>query len=182
MTQRTVDPTRQNVRTVSRLEREALRSRSSAEPVSDALTRAIASIPSITFHATWFVAWILVNTSSVPGIAPFDPFPVGVLTLIVSTEGVLLAVIILVSQNRMIRQADRRAHLDLQVSVLTEPETTLVLHSTPQNSRSYRRSRRSRRRASEQACRTDRPYRNDARFGERAAQGVTAHEVLLKGS
>ena len=127
------DPTERQDR--SRLEREALRSRSSAERVSDALTRAIGSIPSITFHATWFVAWILVNTGSVPGIAPFDPFPFGVLTLIVSTEGVLLAVIILISQNRMIRQADRRAHLDLQVSVPAEPETTLVLHSTPQNSR-----------------------------------------------
>ena len=129
MTQGTVDPTRQNVRTVSRLEREALRSRSSAERVSDALTRAIGSIPSITFHAAWFVAWILVNTGTVPGIAPFDPFPFGVLTLIVSTEGVLLAIIILISQNRMIRQADRRAHLDLQVSVLAEQETTLVLHT-----------------------------------------------------
>jgi uncharacterized membrane protein len=129
MTQRTVDPTRQNVRTVSRLEREALRSRSSAERVSDALTRAIGSIPSITFHAASFVAWILVNTGTVPVIAPFDPFPFGVLTLIVSTEGVLLAIIILISQNRMIRQADRRAHLDLQVSVLAEQETTLVLHT-----------------------------------------------------
>ncbi|HEU5462602.1 MAG TPA: DUF1003 domain-containing protein, partial [Candidatus Binatia bacterium] len=49
--------------------------------------------------------------------------------LIVSTEGVLLAIIILISQNRMIRQADRRAHLDLQVSVLAEQETTLVLHT-----------------------------------------------------
>jgi uncharacterized membrane protein len=41
---------------------------------------------------------------------------------------VLLAITILISQNRMIRQADRRAHLDLQISLLAEQETTVVLH------------------------------------------------------
>jgi uncharacterized membrane protein len=41
----------------------------------------------------------------------------------------LLALIILISQNRMIRQADRRAHLDLQISLLAEQESTLTLHT-----------------------------------------------------
>jgi uncharacterized membrane protein len=62
-------------------------------------------------------------------VTPFDPFPFGVLTLMVSTEGVLLALIILISQNRMIRQADRRAHLDLQIGLLAEQESTPLLHT-----------------------------------------------------
>jgi len=121
-------PEQQNVQAVSGLEREALRARSLAERISDVLTKAIGSLTSIALHAGWFASWIIVNTGLIPRIEPFDPFPFGVLTLIVSTEGVLLALIILISQNRMIRQADRRAHLDLQVSLLAEQETTLILH------------------------------------------------------
>jgi uncharacterized membrane protein len=49
------------------------------------------------------------------------------LTLMVSTEGVVLALLILIRQNRMVRQADRRAHLDLQINLLAEQEMTLML-------------------------------------------------------
>ena len=72
---------------------------------------------------------MVINTGLIPGVEAFDPFPFGILTLIVSTEGVLLALIILISQNRMTRQADRRAHLDLQISLLAEQETTVMLHT-----------------------------------------------------
>jgi uncharacterized membrane protein len=122
------DPAQQNVKTVSRLERDALRTRSLAERISDFLLEAVGSIPSITLHVLWFTAWIVINAGLLSWLKPFDPFPFGVLTLMVSTEGVLLAIIILISQNRMIRQADRRAHLDLQIDLLAEQETTVVLH------------------------------------------------------
>ena len=122
-------PEQRNVETISRLEQDALRARSIAERLSDTLTKAIGSLASISLHVGWFAAWILINTGVIPWIDPFDPFPFGVLTLIVSTEGVLLALIILISQNRMIRQADRRAHLDLQISLLAEQEATLMLRS-----------------------------------------------------
>jgi uncharacterized membrane protein len=122
------NPAQRNVSAVSRLEQDALEMRSLAQRVSDVVTRAVGSITSITLHVAVLLAWILVNLGSVPGVQPFDPFPFGILTLIVSTEGVLLALIILISQNRMIHQADRRAHLDLQVNLLAEQETTLVLH------------------------------------------------------
>jgi uncharacterized membrane protein len=73
------------------------------------------------------VSWALVNTGLIPGVTPFDPFPFGILTLIVSAEGVFLAIFILISQNRMSRQADRRAHLALQVSMIAEQELTMLL-------------------------------------------------------
>src|SRR5689334_6832136 len=121
-------PAQQNVKTVSHLEQAALQSRTVAERVSDILTKAVGSLSSIVLHLSWFTVWISINTGALPIIQPFDPFPFGILTLIVSTEGVLLALIILISQNRMIRQADRRAHLDLQVNLLSEQEMTLTLH------------------------------------------------------
>jgi uncharacterized membrane protein len=79
----------------------------------------------------------LINSGAVSWITPFDPFPFGVLTLIVSTEGVLLAITILISQNRMSRQADRRAHLDLQISLLAEQESTLTLHTLQRMARHF---------------------------------------------
>jgi uncharacterized membrane protein len=127
MGEKTAHPAQRNVSTVSRLEQEALRGRSWAECISDVLTKAVGSLTSITLHVSCYGLWVLVNTGVIPLIKPFDPFPFGILTLIVSSEGVLLALIILISQNRMIRQADRRAHLDLQVNLLAEQESTAVL-------------------------------------------------------
>jgi uncharacterized membrane protein len=127
VSERSIHPAQQNVSTVSRLEQEALCSRSWAERISDLLTNAVGTLTSIILHIVWYTLWIVVNTGLTQWTEPFDPFPFGVLTLIVSTEGVLLALIILISQNRMIRNGDRRAHLDLQISLLSEQETTAVL-------------------------------------------------------
>ena len=85
MSKRSAHPAQENVKTVSHLEREALRTRSLAERISDVLTKAIGSLTSITLHAGWFAVWIAINSAIIPGVAPFDPFPFGVLTLIVST-------------------------------------------------------------------------------------------------
>ncbi len=120
-------PALKNVRSISQLEHQALQSRSVAESISDALTKAVGSFPSIVLHVAFFASWIVINLGLIKAFPPFDPFPFGILTLIVSTEGVLLAIIILISQNRMIRQADRRAHLDLQINLLAEQEASLIL-------------------------------------------------------
>jgi uncharacterized membrane protein len=57
----------------------------------------------------------------------FDPFPFALLTLILSMEAIILSAFILISQNRQQRLADRRAHLDLQINMLSEQENTKVL-------------------------------------------------------
>jgi uncharacterized membrane protein len=71
--------------------------------------------------------WILVNLHAIPGLKTFDSFPFGVLALLVSSEGVFLTVFVLISQSRMARQSDRRSHLGLQVSMLSEQELTTIL-------------------------------------------------------
>jgi uncharacterized membrane protein len=53
------------------------------------------------------------------------PFPFVFLTMIVSLEAIFLTLFVLATQNRMTVDADRRAHLDLQVNLLSEQEMTL---------------------------------------------------------
>lgn len=121
------DPFENNVEVIARLEQQALHERSAGEKFSDEITRLTGNIFFVAFHVLLFGVWAVWNTGLIPGVTPFDPFPFGILTLIVSSEGVFLALFILISQNRMSRQADRRAHLALQVSMLAEQELTTLL-------------------------------------------------------
>jgi uncharacterized membrane protein len=57
----------------------------------------------------------------------FDPYPFSLLTLVVSLEAILLTGFVLISQDRMTKLADKRAHLDLQVNLLAEQELTAIL-------------------------------------------------------
>ncbi|MFL6215628.1 MAG: DUF1003 domain-containing protein [Blastocatellia bacterium] len=128
----TVDPAARNIQTIAALEEEALRQRTTAERFSDRITKVIGSMTFVGVHLVVFALWFLVNVNLIPGLAPFDPFPFGILTLIVSTEGVLLAIFILISQNRMSRQSDIRDHLALQISLLSEQEMTKLLRMVEQ--------------------------------------------------
>lgn len=78
-------------------------------------------------HILWFGAWILLNTGRV-GVRPFDPFPYGLLTMVVSLEAIFLATFVLISQNRLSEEGERRADLNLQIGLLAEHELTRVLH------------------------------------------------------
>jgi uncharacterized membrane protein len=78
-------------------------------------------------HFFWFSGWILLNLGVVGGVAPFDPYPFPLLTLVTSLEAIFLSLFILTSQNRATAQADQRAHLDLQINLLAESEATETL-------------------------------------------------------
>ena len=101
--------------------------RSPAQRVSDAVTRALGSASFGILHLVWFAAWIVMNTYRPFGVKAFDPYPFGLLTMLVSLEAIFLTIMVLISQNRMTMQADRRAHLDLQVNLLAEQEGTAML-------------------------------------------------------
>jgi uncharacterized membrane protein len=123
----TADPMAYNVEAIARMERESLHERSWGEKISDVITGFIGSLTFVILHVLLFVFWGVVNLNMLPGVAAFDPFPFGILTLIVSAEGVFITIFILIGQNRMSRQSDRRAHLELQVSILAEQEMTMML-------------------------------------------------------
>ena len=77
-------------------------------------------------HIAWFGVWILLNTGRI-GVRPFDPFPYGLLTMVVSLEAIFLATFVLISQNRLSEEAEHRADLALHIGLLTEHELTRVL-------------------------------------------------------
>jgi len=118
------DPALQNVRAIADLERRAFQQRSRLQRFTERVTDFAGSGPFMLAHALWFIAWLLMNR----GGQGFDPYPFNLLTLIVSLEAIFLTSFVLMTQNSMTRQADRRAHLDLQVNLLAEQELTTILH------------------------------------------------------
>lgn len=108
-------------------EARALRSRSILTQIADDLTSAFGSTPFLLINLFWFFFWILINTGLVPGLAPFDPFPFGLLTMIVSLEAIFLSIFVLVSQNRSSYVASLREEFHLRVNLIAEEEITKVL-------------------------------------------------------
>jgi uncharacterized membrane protein len=119
-------PAAVNVRAIIELERKALARGTWAARVSDAISRFVGSLWFVLFHVAVFAGWALWNATATPRLR-FDPYPYGLLTFIVSLEGVLIGTFVLITQNRMAVQSDRRDHLNLQVDLLAEQEMTLVL-------------------------------------------------------
>ncbi len=77
---------------------------------------------------TLIVIWVLLNVfSERPSSARFDPTPFPLLSWLVSTGGLLLTIVVLITQNRQARLAERRAQLDLQVNLLAEQKVAKVI-------------------------------------------------------
>jgi uncharacterized membrane protein len=120
------DPTQFNIEAISRLEHEALDCRTATERASDLIVKLVGS-QFLLLQVVLVAAWATVNLNLVPGLKPFDPFPFGSLALVVFSESVCLTIFVLITQNRMARQTEKRSHLDLQVSMLAEQELTTAL-------------------------------------------------------
>jgi uncharacterized membrane protein len=91
--------------------------------VADAITSFSGSIPFVILHLAWFALWIGVNTI---GGRPFDPFPFGLLTLIVSLEAIFLSTFVLISQNRQSGRSDERAMQDFETNIYSEALSELI--------------------------------------------------------
>ena len=121
------NPTDYNIDAVAKLEHDAMGRRTATERLSDIITKFVGNIGFLVAQLLLISCWALANLHVIRGLKPFDPFPFGVLALVVSTEGVFLTIFVLISQNRMARQSERRSHLDLQVGMLSEQELTTIL-------------------------------------------------------
>ena len=97
------------------------------ERVSDVITKVVGNMGFLLAQLILISGWSLVNLHAIPGLKAFDPFPFGILALVVSSESVFLTIFVLISQSRMARQSERRSHLDLQVGMLSEQELTTIL-------------------------------------------------------
>ena len=122
-----VNPTQYNIDAIAKLELDALNRRTPTERVSDVITKVVGNVGFLLAELVLISGWSLVNLHIIPGLKAFDPFPFGVLALVVSSESVFLTIFVLISQSRMARQSQRRSHLDLQVGMLSEQELTTIL-------------------------------------------------------
>src|ERR1022692_1243411 len=121
------NPTQYNIEAIAKLEHDALDRRTPAERVSDVMTKLVGNMGFLLAQLIVIFSWSLLNLNVIPGLKAFDPFPFGILALVVSSESVFLTIFVLISQSRMARQSERRSHLDLQVGMLSEQELTTIL-------------------------------------------------------
>lgn len=72
--------------------------------------------------------WFILNLGLVPGVSPFDLYPFNSLVLIVQLFGIVLSIIILISQNQETRINEVRQQMDFEINVRAENEITKILH------------------------------------------------------
>ena len=102
--------------------------RSFSEKFADFLTESFGTVTFLTINVLFFLAWILWNTGYIPQIPIIDPFPFGLLTMVVSLEAIFLAIIVLISQNREARIADLREEVALYINTYAENEITKMIY------------------------------------------------------
>jgi uncharacterized membrane protein len=95
------------------------------ERVADWIAWFSGSMPFLILNALWFGVWIVINTTDV-GIRQFDPFPFGLLTMIVSLEAIFLSIFVLISQNRQAAKEHVRADVEYEVNVKAELEVAYL--------------------------------------------------------
>ncbi len=102
--------------------------RTRMDAFSETLTRAASSTPFLIIHALGFALWVMWNTGYLPGAHVFDPYPFGMLTMVVSLEAIFLSIFVLMTQNKEAAIAELREELTLQVNLRMEEEVTKTLH------------------------------------------------------
>lgn len=77
-------------------------------------------------HLSILIVWVVLNLGAIPAVPPWDPSFV-ILAMVASVEAIFLSTFVLINQNRMAELSERRAELDLQISLLNEHETTRLI-------------------------------------------------------
>lgn len=116
-----------NSKTNGSIKGKAAEKRSIPDILVDRTTALLGSNLFLLVNLLVLMSWIVINTGQIPGIEPFDEFPFSLLTTIVSLEAIILAILVLISQNRAAKVADLREEVQLQVNVLTEEEITRMM-------------------------------------------------------
>jgi uncharacterized membrane protein len=115
-----------NIEAILKLEEDDERKLSSLHRVSHKVGWFVGTIYFVILQAAFVLLWLLWNVFAVRS---FDPFPFPLLSAVLALEAVLLTSFVLIRQNTMDRQSERRNHLDLQINLLAEKETTNILRA-----------------------------------------------------
>jgi uncharacterized membrane protein len=115
-----------NIEALTRRRKDEEAAATVQERIAERVTRFTGSMPFVYLHLAVFGFWTVANLGWIPGVPPWDASFV-ILGTSASVEAIFLSTFVLISQNRMAAAADKRADLDLQVSLLAEHEVTKLV-------------------------------------------------------
>ncbi|HEX8283739.1 MAG TPA: DUF1003 domain-containing protein [Pyrinomonadaceae bacterium] len=100
--------------------------------IADWLAWFSGSMVFLLIHALWFGVWIALNVGlvNIPGLSGFDPFPFGLLTMIVSLEAIFLSTFVLISANRQAEKEKVRDDIEYDVNIKAEREVAHLHEKT----------------------------------------------------
>ena len=116
------------------------RSQSFSVRLAQRITDTAGSMPFVWAHVVWFSLWIIANSGVLePLVTPWDPFPYGLLTMIVSLEAIFLSLFCLIAQNAgearaQQRQQDDQMVLRMQLDAISARLDSLLSHYNDSNS------------------------------------------------
>jgi uncharacterized membrane protein len=113
-----------NIEAILKLEEEDERQLSALHRMSHKVGWFVGTIYFVIFQAAFVLVWVIWNAYAV---RPFDPYPFPLLPAVLALEAVFLTSFVLIRQNSMDLQSERRNHLDLQINLLAEKEATSIL-------------------------------------------------------
>ncbi|HEY3349089.1 MAG TPA: DUF1003 domain-containing protein [Thermoanaerobaculia bacterium] len=102
---------------------------SALQRIADWISDFSGSMPFLILNGLWFLVWIAVNTLPL-GLHAFDPYPFGLLTMIVSLEAIFLSCFVLISQNRQAEKDHVRADIEYDVNIKAELEVAHLHEKT----------------------------------------------------
>jgi len=98
--------------------------RTTVMKIADWISEFSGSLEFLFIHIGIFFIWIILNAGPLSRVAfgGFDPFPFGLLTMVVSLEAIILSVFVLLSQNRQVARDRVRNDIEYQVNLKAELE------------------------------------------------------------
>ncbi|MGX9116295.1 DUF1003 domain-containing protein [Mesorhizobium sp. BHbsci] len=106
--------------------REQEQRRAFQDRIAGVISRFAGSMSFVYLHLAILIVWVVLNLGAIRAIPPWDPSFV-ILAMVASVEAIFLSTFVLINQNRMAELSERRAELDLQISLLNEHETTRLI-------------------------------------------------------
>jgi uncharacterized membrane protein len=118
-----------NIDALRRRHEEEERAATAHDRMAHRITRFAGSFGFVYLHLILYGSWLIANLGWVSGVKPWDRSFI-ILSMAASVEAIFLSTFVLISQNRMAEENDRRAALDLQVNLLAEHEVTRLIRQT----------------------------------------------------
>jgi uncharacterized membrane protein len=115
-----------NIESIAQIEQAFVRQRSGVDRLGEKISRYAGSLGFAVAHVCGVSVWMAIN-ARLTAMSPFDPYPFSFLGVLVGLEAVFLSTFVLMTQKRQARQAEHWAHLNLQIGLLSEQETTKML-------------------------------------------------------